>query len=174
MSAADQREARGRAGAREQVSLLEIGTFLIGAALGSFIYRLLVEILLELDVVLKEPAYDDAGARDAVLQIGPWVALLAGAGTLLWAVRRTHEHASRRVIVGAALLGAGIACSVWGAVDMHGLGLYDWEPGSPAGLLDVVYHGAGVIVAIVGYALMAAPPRAERDAEIQRSRRRDT
>jgi uncharacterized membrane protein len=66
------------------------------------------------------------------------------------------------VIAGAALLGAGIALFAWGALDMHGLGLYDWRPGAPAGVLDVVYHGAGVLVAVVGYALLTAPRESAR------------
>jgi uncharacterized membrane protein len=163
MSTSNGREAGEHTGEREEISLLNIGAFLIGAALGSFIYRLVVEILLEIDVFEKEFAYDDAGVRDAVLQFGPWVALVAGAVAVVWAVRWTHERAPRRVIAGAALLGAGLATTVWGALDMHALALYDWEPGLPAGLLDFVYHGAGVLIAIFGYALVAAPARSPRD-----------
>jgi hypothetical protein len=65
------------------------------------------------------------------------------------------------VVGGAALLGAGIAVFAWSALDMHGLGLYDWRSGSPAGVLDIAYHGAGVLVAIVGYALLTAPARGD-------------
>jgi uncharacterized membrane protein len=148
---------------RDRISLLDVGTFFVGAALGTFLYRIVVEVLLEVGTIRKEPAYDDAGVRDGLVRLGPWVALVVGGLLIAGAVRFRHERATRRVLLGLALLGGGITFSVWGAVDMHGLGLYDWRPGSPAGLLDLVYHGVGALVAIVGYVLVAAPSSA-RDA----------
>jgi uncharacterized membrane protein len=149
-----------RSGDRGRISLAEVGALLVGAAIGSLLYRGIVEMLLAVDAVDKKSGYDNAAVRDSVLRFGPWAALLIGAGLLWWVVRH-DEHPTRRVVAGAALLGAGIALFAWSALDMHGLGLYDWRSGSPAGVLDFAYHGAGVLVAVVGYALLSAPARGD-------------
>lgn len=145
---------------REQISPAEVGALAVGVAIGSLFYRVVVEVLLAVDAVDKKSGYDDAPIRDAVLRFGPWAALVAGTGLLWWAVRH-GDHPTRRLVTGAALLGAGIALFAWSALDMHGLGLYDWRAGSPAGVLDIAYHGVGVLTAIVGYAMLTMPPRAD-------------
>jgi uncharacterized membrane protein len=149
-----------RSGDRQRISLAEAGALLVGTAIGSLLYRVVVEVLLAVDAVDKKSGYDNAAVRDSVLRFGPWAALVTGGGLLWWAARH-GEHPTRRVVGGAALLGAGIAVFAWSALDMHGLGLYDWRSGSPAGVLDIAYHGAGVLVAIVGYALLTAPARGD-------------
>lgn len=151
-----------RSGDRERISLAEVGALLVGAAIGSLLYRIVVEVLLAVDAVDEKPGYDDAAVRDVILRVGPWAALVAGGGLLWWAARH-DDHPTRRLVAGAALLGAGIALFGWSALDMHGLGLYDWRAGSPAGVLDIAYHGVGVLAAIVGYTLLTAPAR--RDAQ---------
>jgi uncharacterized membrane protein len=154
MTAPDPRATHGRG----RTSLTEIGGVLVGAGVASLLYRVAVELLLAVDAVDKTSGYDDAAGRDAVLRFGSWAALLVGGGLLWWAARR-GDRPTRREIAGAALLGAGVALFAWSALDMHGLGIYDWRAGAPAGVLDIAYHGAGVLVAIVGYALLTAPAR---------------
>jgi uncharacterized membrane protein len=139
---------------RERLTVVDLATIAVGFVLGTFAYRIVVEVLLGTDAVHREPGYDDAALRDALLRLGPWVLLVAGIAVFLVSVRRDRARPPALALVGGLLVGGGAALFAWGAVDMHGLGLYDWRTGTPAGLLDLVYHGGGVLVAAVGWALL--------------------
>lgn len=136
-----------------------IAGLLVGAGLGSLAYRFVLDRLLTSDSVTIEDTTTLDGLRTALLDIGSWVMLVAGLGLAVWIWRSAGIGTDWPTWFGAGLLGLGGAFFAWSVLDMHGIGRYDWSgPGSDV-VPDLLYHGLPILVAAVGYGLLAGPPR---------------
>ncbi len=102
------------------------------------------------------------GAADLRAGAGLWAlrsaVFVLVAGTLLVASGTAPSPPGplpRRPLAGCALLGLGLAWLELGLLDMHLFGLVQVAGGGAA--WDVVFHGAGVVAIVAGWALTAGP-----------------
>jgi uncharacterized membrane protein len=137
------------------------GWVLLGAGIGSLAYRIVVDWLLDSGRVDARPELSRAGARDAILDVGPWVALAVGV-VLVVIAWRADGPPPRVLWLGGALTGAGGAFTAWSVVDMHGLGLYDWAGSGSDVVPDAVFHGAGALVLALGWVFLTEATRPSR------------
>ena len=101
--------------------------------------------------------------------LGPaWlVGLLATAACAVIAWRTgvfaSDERGERpRIASPVALVGAGLAWTLLGYLDMHVLGLDYTGSESASGVFDVLFHGSGVFLACLGMVLHSRAHRARR------------
>jgi len=125
---------------------------LLGAAVATFCYSLVVEALVDDGTFIAAAGYP-GDLRNGVLRACPW-ALLAGA-VILGVIASRREHARFTwAVAGAVLFGAGLAWFVWSTLDMHALEVYDWPEGDSQVLPDLAYHGGASLLAAVGWITM--------------------
>jgi len=124
---------------------------LVGAALGSAVYAVVVSVMARWPGVLHARGSGGA-ARPALVAV---VAVpLAIAGVVLFAASRP---APARNLVAMAWVGFGAAWVAWGLVEQHLLGTFVLAPGAAAaGEWDAMFHAVGLVMAGVGTSLLSA------------------
>lgn len=139
-----------------------VGPCAAGVAIGCLAYRVILDRLLAHHRVVASADYADATWRTDALRYGPWI--LLGLGVFLGGLDRWRHHRvpALRLISGAILFGAGATWFALSSLDMHGLALYDWRGGGSHFVEDALYHGAGAIVAAVGWLFLAGASAAPR------------
>jgi uncharacterized membrane protein len=90
---------------RRRSDVVLVGGVLLGVAVATFVYRLVVEALLDDGTFIAQDGYP-GDLRDGALRIVPWVLVVGAivAGVIAW---RRHELCVTRATIGAVLLGAG-------------------------------------------------------------------
>lgn len=126
---------------------------LAGAGLALILDRVIVDALLR-DGTFVELAGYPGDVRGEVMRYGGGVLLAVALVVLALALHR-KERAGLRAIAGATLFGAGVMWFGWTSLDMHVLERYDWSEASSGVLSDLLYHGSGLVVATVGWWLLA-------------------
>jgi hypothetical protein len=106
-------------------------------------------------VVVRETLNGDT-VRAGVLRWGGIV--LLGLAVVV-TVATWSRHPAIRGSLGAGLFGLGVSWFVWSSLDMHVLDVYGWRGAGEYSLVDLVYHGGGLVVAAVGYVMMVPGPR---------------
>jgi len=111
---------------------------------------------------VRLPGYP-GDVRGEVMRYGGGVLIVVALVVLVVALWR-QERAGIRGVGGAVLFGAGVMWFAWTSFDMHVLERYDWSEASSGVLSDLAYHGSGLVVATVGWLLLAptiAPSRGD-------------
>jgi uncharacterized membrane protein len=90
---------------------------------------------------------------DGLFHLFDWVMTLSGL-FLLWRAGQQATSWSGRVLLGAVLMGAGIFNFVEGVLDHHLLGIHHLKPGPNQLLWDLSFLASGVILVVVGLALV--------------------
>lgn len=142
-----------------------VGPCVAGVAIGCLAYRVILDRLLAHHRVVASADYANATWRTDALRFGPWI--LLGVALLLLGLdrRRYHRLPAPRAMLGAVLFGAGASWFALSSLDMHGLALYDWRGGGSHLVQDALYHGAGAIVAAIGWLLLTDAIATERGAD---------
>jgi hypothetical protein len=116
-----------------------------GAVIGTIAYELALRLLTAWNVAVWHHGRDPA--RDIAL----WAATAAVVVLTVAAYRRRPTTIARRAAVAGMLLGGGAAWVGWGLFDQHVLKLFEISPSSNPILWDTVWHGAGAVVAGIGW-----------------------
>ncbi len=125
---------------------------LIGTALGSAAYALVVSVLAHWPSIVR--AHGSGGAARPAL-VAAVAVPLAVAGVVLSATSR--GGAAARNLVAMVWVGVGAAWVAWGLVEQHLLGTFVLAPGAAAaGEWDAMFHAVGLVTAGVGTSLLSA------------------
>lgn len=130
-----------------------VAALLIGAGLAFVIDHFLVDALVDDGTFVALAGYP-GDVRGPILEYTGWVLLAIGAIVLAVCLGR-RQSIDARGFAGALLFGGGTTWFGWTSFDMHVLERYDWPEGTSELVPDLLYHGSGLVVAAVGWFLLA-------------------
>ncbi len=128
---------------------------LAGFAVGTGVYGLAVPWFIHRGWARWDPASRLDGVRRALLEGGPPVLLVLAVVCAVVAARADRsgwdEPAARLAALGACMAGAGVAWFGWGLIDHYALAQWRFGGSAIAAVGETAFHGAGVVVAALGW-----------------------
>jgi len=150
---------------------LVAAAILLGLGLGGFFDGIVLHQILQWHHMVSTPTPPDTlenlrmnTLADGIFHAATWVLTVAGLFTLMSSNGARHGEGGTRTLIAGMLVGWGLFNSLEGFVDHHLLGLHHVRPGPGQFLYDIGFLIWGVLMLVVGIAIIRRQSRLSRPA----------
>lgn len=138
-----------------------VAAILLGIGLGGFFDGIVLHQILQWHHLISTPTPPNSLERlelntlgDGIFHAATWIVTVVGVFALMSADGARNQEGETRTLIGGLLTGWGLFNTVEGVVDHHLLNLHHVRPGPDALLYDLAFLAWGIIMLVVGFALI--------------------